>query len=120
MGSVSVLEDPVGSGVHLDDVGAGGQHGDDAVSLLSHLGRRVHHLQGAAINDLLTQTHTRRKKKKNLHVYLGAQVLQLLAGAWKNIGGDDGVSVFQQVLGHGAAHVPQAHKAHRRLGGHRP
>lgn len=48
---VGVLEDPVGASVHLDDVGAGGQHGDDAVGLLSHLSWRIHHLHGSAINN---------------------------------------------------------------------
>lgn len=52
----SLLEDPIWSSVNLDDVGTGGEHRDDAVGFLRHLGGRVHHLNVAAIADSTINT----------------------------------------------------------------
>lgn len=43
---------------------------------------------------------------------LGTDVLQLLARLREDISGNNGITVFQQVSGHGSAHVSQTNKPH--------
>lgn len=50
--------------------------------------------------------------------HIGTEVLQLFARLWKDVSGDDRVTVFHQVFGHGTAHVTEPDEPHWCLRGH--
>lgn len=58
------LEDAIGSSVHFHNIGTGGKHGDNAVSLICYLCRTVHNLYGGTIMDD-GKYSTKLKKKEN-------------------------------------------------------
>lgn len=43
-----ILKDAIGTCVNLNDIGAGWQHGDDAVSFISHFSGGIQDLRGKA------------------------------------------------------------------------